>query len=98
MLLAKKQKIHGLIKSKVTLEKGLNFQKQKYAINAELKKKNHQSKLFAQNKSSVAKEEKSKKMKTNLNFPKSNYGKGHISFVQFVIDAFIQGLCDFFLW
>ena len=33
----------------------LNFQKQKYAINAELKKKNHQSKLSSQNKSSVKK-------------------------------------------
>ena len=31
-------------------------------------------------------------MKTNLNFSKRKYGKGHISFVQFVIDAFIQGL------
>ena len=50
-----------VIKSKVALERRLNFQKQKYAINVELKKKNHQSKLFAHNKSSVAKEEKSKK-------------------------------------
>ena len=34
-----------VVKSKVTLERRLNFQNQKYAINAELKKKNHQSKL-----------------------------------------------------
>ena len=51
-----------VIKSKVTLERRLNFQKQKYATNAELKKKNHQSKLSTQNMSSVAKEEK---LKTN---------------------------------
>ena len=44
-----------VIKSKVALERCLNFQKQKYAINAELKKKNHQSKLSSQNKSSVNK-------------------------------------------
>ena len=47
-----------VIKSKEALERHLNFQKQKYAINAELQKKNHQSKLSTQNKSSVAKEEK----------------------------------------
>ena len=47
-----------VIKSKEALERHLNFQKQKYAINAELQKKTHQSKLSTQNKSSVAKEEK----------------------------------------
>ena len=51
----------NVIKSKVALERRLNFQKQKYAINAELKKKNHQSKFSTQNKASVAKEEKLKK-------------------------------------
>ena len=50
-----------VIKSKVGLEKRLNFQKNKYAIEAELKKENHQSKLYPQNKSSVVKEEKSRK-------------------------------------
>ena len=51
-----------VIKSKVGLERPLNFQQQqKKAINAELKKKNYQSKLYAQNKYSVAKEEKLKK-------------------------------------
>ena len=45
-----------IIKAKVGLERGLNFQKQKYAINAELKKKYHQSKLYAQKKFSVARE------------------------------------------
>ena len=49
-----------VITSKVTVERHLNFQK-KYAIHAELNKKNHQSKLSAQNKSSVAMEEKLKK-------------------------------------
>ena len=51
------------IKSRVASEKRLNFQKQKYAINADLKKKNHQSKLYVQNTSSVDKEEKLKKKK-----------------------------------
>ena len=37
-----------VIKSKVTLERRLNFQKQNYDINAEVKKKNHQSKLYAE--------------------------------------------------
>ena len=82
----------------MTLERRLNFQKQKYAINAELKKKNHQSKLSAQNKSSEAKEEKFKKMRTELNFSRSKYRKDHISFVQCVIDIFIQDLCTIFLW
>ena len=50
-----------VIKFKVALERRLNFQKQKYVINADLKKKNHQSKFYAQNKSSVTKEEKLKK-------------------------------------
>ena len=51
-----------VIKSKVGLERPLNFQQQqKKAINTELKKKNYQSKLYAQNKYSVAKEEKLKK-------------------------------------
>ena len=86
-----------VIKSKVALERGLNFQKQNYAINAELKKKNHQSKLYAQNKSSVTEEEKLTKMKTELKFSKRKCGKDHISFAQFVIDVFIQGLCSFFL-
>ena len=34
-----------VVKSKVALERHLNFQNQKDGINAELKKKNHQSKL-----------------------------------------------------
>ena len=59
--------------------------------------KNHQSKLYAQNKSSVAEKEKLTKMKTELNFPRSKCGKDHIPFVQFVIDIFIQGLCSFLL-
>ena len=46
-----------VINSKVAFREAL-------AINAELKKKNHQSKLSAQTKSSVAKEEKLKKMQT----------------------------------
>ena len=50
-----------IIKSKVGLERCLNFQQQKNAISAELQKKNHQYKLYAQNKYSVAKEEKLKK-------------------------------------
>ena len=86
-----------VIMSKVALERGLNFQKQNYVINAELKKKNHQSRLYAQNKSSVTEEEKLTKMKTELNFSRRKCGKDHISFVQFVIDVFIQGLCGFFL-
>ena len=88
-----------VIKFKVALERRLNFQKQKYVINADLKKKNHQSKFYAQNKSSVTKEEKlKKKMKTEVNFERNKYGKDDISFVQFVINVFIQGLCSFFLW
>ena len=81
----------------MALERGLNFQKQNYAINAELKKKNDQSKLYAHNKSSVTEEEKLTKMKTELNFSRRKCGKDHISFVQFVTDVFIQGLSGFFL-
>ena len=50
-----------VIKFKVALERRLNFQKQKYVINADLKKKNHQSKFYAQNKSSVTKKKTEKK-------------------------------------
>ena len=46
-----------VINSKVAFREAL-------AINAELKKKNHQSKFSAQTKFSVAKEEKLKKMQT----------------------------------
>ena len=86
-----------VIESKVALERRLNFRKQKYAINGELKKRNHQSKLSTQNKSSVAKEEKLKKIKAESNFSRSKYGNDHILFVQFVINVFIHGLCGFFL-
>ena len=86
-----------VIESKVALERRLNFRKQKYAINGELKKRNHQSKLSTQNKSSVAKEEKLKKIKAQSNFSRSKYGNDHILFVQFVINVFIHGLCGFFL-
>ena len=48
-----------LIKSKVALERCLSFQNQKCVITKP--KKSHQPKLYPQNKSSVAKEEKSKK-------------------------------------
>ena len=34
-------------------------------------------------------------MKTKLNFSRRKYGRDHISFVQFVINVFIQGLCGF---
>ena len=50
-----------VFKTKMALARRLNFQKQKYAINAELKKNNHESKLYALNKSSEAKEAKLKK-------------------------------------
>ena len=59
-----------VIKSKVGLERCLNFpkkkkkeRKKKKATNLELKKKNHQSKLYAPNTSSVAKKEKLKRKK-----------------------------------
>ena len=65
-----------VIKSKVALERRLNFQKQKYAINVELKKKNHQAKLFAHNKSSVVKEEKSKKNEDKLKLFKKKIWEG----------------------
>ena len=48
-----------LIKSKVALERCLSFQNQKCVITEP--KKSHQPKLYPQNKSSVAKKEKSKK-------------------------------------
>ena len=47
-----------VIKSNVELERRLSFQKQKYVINAEPKKS--QAKSYAQNKSSLAKDEKLK--------------------------------------
>ena len=65
-----------VIKSKEALERHLNFQKQKYAINAELQKKNHQSKLSTQNKSSVAKEEKLKKNQDRVKLFKKEIWEG----------------------
>ena len=65
-----------VIKSKEALERRLNFQKQKYAINAELQKKNHQSKLSTQNKSSVAKEEKLKKKQDRVKLFKKEIWEG----------------------
>ena len=84
-----------VIKSKVALEWRLSFQKQKYVINAELKKKNHQSKLSAQNMSSVAKEEKLKKNEDRVTFFK--YGKDHILFVRFVM-IFLFKVCAAFFY
>ena len=84
--LSEKMKV---IKSKVTFDRRLNFKKQNYDINAEVKKKNHQSKLYAENKSSVAKEEKlKKKMKAKLKFSRNKYEKLYL-----YLDHVIFGPC-----